>query len=104
MGKYVRTKYPTKCQSCEAVFMAYKKGKHTRKYCSESCHPSAKENYECEICGKGVVRTPGNIKKRIYCSKECSDEGKKGVSINQKEKVSLKCLHCGVAYEVLPCF
>lgn len=103
LSNYKRKKHPTNCQNCGKEFLAYKKGKATKKYCSKECYPTTKEQYSCESCGVEVVRTPSNIKKKIYCSKKCADKGKESVSLNVKDKIPKECAECEEIFFILPC-
>lgn len=89
------------------TFLSAKKGKATQIFCSKKCSNEAQKNgrkYSCEICGTTVTRTPGNVKKRVYCSKTCTDIGKIGVPVNTTEKVSFTCLVCKKTEKILPCY
>ncbi|CAM3984292.1 HNH endonuclease [Lederbergia lenta] len=104
---YIRKKFPFDCKFCGITFHAYKKGKATQKYCSQKCSNEAQKNgkeYLCEICKAIVIRTPGNIKKKIYCSKKCADIGKIGVPVNTTEKVKFTCIICKKTENLLPCY
>lgn len=103
LSNYKRKKHPTNCQNCGKEFLAYKKGKATKKYCSKECYPTTKEQYNCESCGVEVVRTPSNIKEKIYCSKKCADKGKENVSLNVKDKIPKECAECEEIFFILPC-
>lgn len=103
MSKYVRKKHPKNCIICDEVFYASNRGKNTRKYCSQECRYSVNRlELDCETCGNLVIRTKGNVKNKVYCSKECSNAGKIGVSINTVEKIRLTCLNCSKGFKVLP--
>lgn len=56
----------------------------------------------CEYCGKEFEAKPSS--KRKYCSKECSNKGRKGKP-NPKlsKKVQVTCAYCGKIEEVPPC-
>lgn len=56
----------------------------------------------CENCGKEFEAKPSSNRK--YCSKKCSNEGRKGKP-NPKldKKVEVTCLNCGKVEKVPPC-
>lgn len=104
MAKYARKKHLKECVICGGDFYASNRGKITRKFCSSECRYSEnKLTFSCHTCGEKVIRTKGNVKNKVYCSKECSDIGKIGVSINKVNKVELKCKFCNKLFEKLPC-
>jgi very-short-patch-repair endonuclease len=64
----------------------------------------------CETCGTSVQRYKSQVKKHVYCSKECADKGKVGKPLNHGLKgekhpqyrgvlVETDCLVCGARFK-----
>ena len=60
---------------------------------------------KCEVCGKEVERLESQLKKHIFCSKECSNspEGRKiyqgGGNHPKYNSVAVKCHYCGKEFK-----
>lgn len=75
MAEHAETEF--QCPQCGRRFQLPRWVAARKRFCGEVCwrsyqktHPPA-PNVTCETCGKGLYRTPGNIKRNIFCSKAC---------------------------------
>ena len=56
----------------------------------------------CQTCGKDVFKSPSEVYKRTFCSRECKSTYFKGKPRKDKQKrVTLICHHCGKEYQVI---
>lgn len=105
------------CDYCGKVF---ERNTRIRKhnFCCRACWEQHHRNarvYKCECCGKEVIKTPGKITGRIFCSRECSQKAStkilKRYTEKAKRKVQGYCAFCGkstqkrasVVYEKMFC-
>lgn len=94
-----------KCDHCGKEFEGRNRiRKHY--FCCRACwdgyHRNAKP-YECECCGKTVIKTPGKIVGRIYCSRACAQKDHaprlQEIQESLKNRIHGICAYCGSEVE-----
>lgn len=87
-------KYEFTCRNCGNQFKT--NNKRQNKFCCEECknnYKPHKETFNCEYCGKEMVKNARNYKKNSkhhFCSSECSYKFRKEV-----ENIKDNCKYCG---------
>lgn len=109
--KTIGVKKEKTCLSCKSVFITGGRGNlgHKRVFCNRKCFVGFRKNgkmFPCLQCGKQTLRNPGNLKKKVFCSKDCYDKSRTLVykpvgnaEYKTQRKVMLrdigKCQRCG---------
>lgn len=104
------------CAHCSAPFTRKPSqlAKYAESYCSRECKQAsrigiaaaiaARRNgqwHPCGTCGEQVWRTPGTLRPRVFCSRQCN--GKAVPSGYQRvDRVVLICATCGGRFRILP--
>lgn len=94
--------------TCDYCGKKFERTKRIREhnFCCRQCwnqyHHKTKI-YQCEYCGKDVLKTPGKIVGRIFCSRECSQRANAFVlkqnTEKRKNRLSGFCSFCGKEIE-----
>jgi len=74
------------CQKCNKSFQSSKGYKtRTPKFCSRNCSNESKKIHKyCKLCGDEIITNGASKAKRIYCSKSCQSESRRGIKLSDK--------------------